>query len=240
MIGRRCNNIYNTKLDNALFNGDLIQMSVIRHQYDGQVCGKEWNEYVDSQTIPDKIACPCENVECVAELSFNWGKMNIVAGEQTFGVRYFKNAKTGNVIVAGTPFSQPPAGYTVETTTSYHGVQQLEKLVNAQAISESSYYREGLHQGYEAETQRIGQSVRDTTTSVIREEAVKMQQEHEVNNENVGYVPQLECPEARARFAKDVMIAHYENAPRKDFTAIDPGIKFEQLHTDAKKLATDE
>jgi len=218
-----------------------------RHEYEGQICGTRFEIIFSSEEdVPNTVKCKsvdCDNEDCVADLSFDWGFMG-TASEQTFGIRFFVNPNNGHKIVAGTSYSQPPMGYRVEETRSYRDVVKLENDINQQEKSKSSFMREQMAAVDEKERKQI----RDNRLSVNQLQelaAIQAQFRTELVNETIEelkedygdvdvrrYTPAIEDPFARARMGVAIEEQVLDNMDKKadSFAAIDPGLHFEQVH----------
>lgn len=222
-----------------------------RHEYEGRECGRRYEWIVNhGEIVSDVMECQLCCNGCLADLSFDWGVSNLYAGagEQAFGVRYFKNPETGHIIVAGTPYAAAPPGYRVETTTSYAGVKQLERAVNDQEMEVSRASREAF--AYDDEQSRkalrrnmVGEHELVSLAAQQRELRREMYEEQVAALQAQGYSdfreyrPKIEDPNARARAAMDTERAYVDKLDReaKTYSPIDPGIHFRELHNDSKR-----
>lgn len=217
-----------------------------RHEYVGSQCGQKFELLAGYPK--DTVAClRCQNLECVGELSFDWGKTSAFshAGEQSFGIRYYKNPQTGHIIVAGTHLSKPPAGYRVETTTSYREVQNLEKQINNQEKSFSSRKREQLAIADEWDRKQLRanlSSEREIEILAKDQMEARYRQVAEYAEETGArnlreYKPTIEDPASRARLAAEVSRAYADQVDKNasTFQSIDPEVHFDTMHNDSSK-----
>ena len=217
-----------------------------RHEYIGSKCQTKFETLT---TYPeDSTPCKCGQSGCVGELSFDWGKANVlgVASEQAFWTRYYRNPVTGRVIVAGSANSRPPAGYREEHTASYRDVQKLEQTLNEQERAYSSKLRERMAMADEAERKemRAARLNEEEFRIAARQQAQERIAETKRHAQELGhtgdipdYIPAIMDDAARARLGvaiQDVELAKMDREA-STFEAIDPGLHFTQLHEDTPK-----
>lgn len=210
-----------------------------RHDLEGQ-CGLRYEDIFWGE-IPARISCKCGKRGCIAELTFNWGPSGGRAAEQSCGVTYY-TGPDGKIFVPVDEQSAVPAGYVKRRTTTFAETQHLEKRLNESERRMSSKVRERIHQGIEFQealerSERANLSPERLQALAREERREREQREYEAHGQVRTYKPAIEDDNARARLAEVIAKRALAEANRQksDYTAVDPGIHFRQLHYEERR-----
>jgi hypothetical protein len=211
------------------------------HDYESSNCHRTvYNVFfAETNNIPSAVPCVCGDTECQLELVYTGtghGRVSIGnAGEQSFGVTYFKEPSTGRVMVQPDPSYPQPVGWEKHTTTSYASSIALERLIQQDHYQLSAESQRALHEATMAQEKELRDEVGGFETlekeaAVAREERIKA--EIEKYGRPGNYNPGIQDPIQRARLARDtIKYVDQELAKkRSSFQPIDTEVHLPFLH----------
>lgn len=217
----------------------------VAHHYESSICGKrEYKFFARAAQARTTMRCDCGTAGCKAEILWQSDGLSRNAAEQSCGVTYY-TGPDGQIFVPvdDSPESRAsvPAGYTKQRTTTYAETQQLERRLNAAEQRASSKAREQIHQLIELQeamerSERASLSAERMAALAREERREREAREFKEYGVVKEYRPKIEDDGARARLAEELARRAMAEANRtkSNFSAIDPGIHFSQLHNDQR------